>query len=175
MCRSSHTVLRERIIRAWLKLILFLQHRTYVVLLLWKFQAQKKKYQFANLLFRRACTSYTIWLWKKSFPPEFESAKVGTKVMPPFFNMFSMWPRVEFLPQPADSDTVQPHHLHRCSSQSRVFNTVEVQMAADVGIRIRQIIATEFLGTESSSPIGIHRRLRSVYGEDAIDISSVRR
>jgi len=84
-----------------------------------------------------------------------------------------MWPRVEFLPHPADSDTVQPHQHHRCSSQSRVFNTVAVQMADDVGIRTRQII--EFLGTESSSPIGIHRRLRSMYGEDAIDISSVRR
>ena len=86
-----------------------------------------------------------------------------------------MWPRVEFLPHPPDSDTVQPHQHHRCSSQSRVFNTVAVQMADDVAIRTRQIMAIEFLGTESSSPIDIHGRLRSMYGGDAIDISSVRR
>jgi len=175
MFRCSQTVLRERIIRAWLKLILFLQHITYVVHLIWKFQAQKKKYQFSNVLFRRACTNCKVWLWKKTLPPEFDSAKVGTKVMPPFFNIFSMWLRVEFLPHPADSDTVQPHQHHRCSSQSLVFSTVAVQMADDVGIRTRQRMAIEFLVTESSSPIGIHRRLRSVYGEDAIDISSVRR
>jgi hypothetical protein len=56
-----------------------------------------------------------------------------------------------------------------------VFNTVALQMADDVGIRTRQRVAIEFLGTESSSLKDIHRRLRSVYGEDAIDISSVRR
>ena len=86
-----------------------------------------------------------------------------------------MWPRVEFLPHPPDSDTVQLHQDRRCSSQLRVFNTVAVQMADDVGIHTRQRMAIEFLGTESSSLIDIHRRLRSLYGEDAIDICSVRR
>jgi hypothetical protein len=85
-----------------------------------------------------------------------------------------MWPRVEFLPHPPDSDTVQLHQDHRCSSRSRVFNTVAVQMADDVGILTRQSMAIEFLYTESSSLIDIHRRLRSVYGEDAIVINSVR-
>jgi hypothetical protein len=32
---------------------------------------------------------------------------------------------------------------------------------------------SEFLTAESYSPTEIHRRLRSVYGEDAIDVSSV--
>jgi hypothetical protein len=48
-------------------------------------------------------------------------------------------------------------------------------MADDVRICTRQRMAIEFLGTESSRLIDIHRRLKSVYGEDAIDISSVRR
>jgi hypothetical protein len=56
-----------------------------------------------------------------------------------------------------------------------VFNAVAVQMADDVGISARKRMAIEFLSTESSSLIDIHRRLRSGYGKDAIDISSVRR
>jgi hypothetical protein len=47
-------------------------------------------------------------------------------------------------------------------------------MADDVGIRARQRMVIEFLGTEGSSPIDIHRRLRSIYGEDVMDISSIR-
>ena len=48
-------------------------------------------------------------------------------------------------------------------------------MADDVGIRTGQRIAIEFLGMESSGLTDIHRRLRSVCGDYAIDISSVRR
>jgi len=33
-------------------------------------------------------------------------------------------------------------------------------------------VVTEFLTAEDSSPIEIHRRLRSVYGVDVIDVSS---
>jgi hypothetical protein len=46
---------------------------------------------------------------------------------------------------------------------------------ADVGISARQIVVTEFLIADSSSPVEIHRRLTSVYGEDAMDVSSVTR
>jgi hypothetical protein len=37
-----------------------------------------------------------------------------------------------------------------------------------------QRVVTVFQTAEASSPIEIHRRLRSVYGEDAIDVTSVR-
>jgi len=40
---------------------------------------------------------------------------------------------VELLAYPSDSDTVQLHHDHRCSSQSRAFNTLAVQLADVVG------------------------------------------
>jgi hypothetical protein len=36
-------------------------------------------------------------------------------------------------------------------------------------------MAIEFLTVEGANPIEIHRRLRSVNGEDAIDVSSVGR
>ena len=42
-------------------------------------------------------------------------------------------------------------------------------------VRTRQRVVTEFITAEGFSPIEVHRRLRSVYGEDAIDVSSVRR
>jgi hypothetical protein len=38
----------------------------------------------------------------------------------------------------------------------------------------RQRVVTEFLTVEGSSPIEICRRLRSMCGEDSIDVSSVR-
>ena len=36
-------------------------------------------------------------------------------------------------------------------------------------------MVTEYLTAEVSSSTGIHRRLRNVYGEDAIDVTTVRR
>jgi transposase len=44
-----------------------------------------------------------------------------------------------------------------------------------VDVNTRQRMVTELLTAEGSSPIEVHRRLRSVYGEDAVEISSVRR
>jgi hypothetical protein len=41
-----------------------------------------------------------------------------------------------------------------------------------VVVRARQRVAIEFLTVEGFSPNEIHRSLRSVYGEDAIDASS---
>ena len=43
-------------------------------------------------------------------------------------------------------------------------------MADVVYIDNRQRVVTEFLTTEGSSPIKIHRRLGSVCNEDAIDV-----
>jgi hypothetical protein len=45
-------------------------------------------------------------------------------------------------------------------------------MADVVDVRTRQRVVIEFLTAESSSPIEIHRRLISVYVEDAIDVGS---
>lgn len=42
-------------------------------------------------------------------------------------------------------------------------------------IRNRQSVVIKFLTEEGSSPTEIYRRLRCVCGEDAIDVSSVRR
>jgi transposase len=47
-------------------------------------------------------------------------------------------------------------------------------MADVVDVRTRQRVVTKFLVAKGSSPIDIHRRLRSVYSEDAIDVISVR-
>jgi hypothetical protein len=48
-------------------------------------------------------------------------------------------------------------------------------MGDAVDIYTRQRVVIEFFTTEGSSPIKTHRHLRSMYGEDAIDFSSVRR
>jgi hypothetical protein len=69
------------------------------------------------------------------------------------------------------ANTVQICEDHRCSNQSRAFNAL---LADVVDVGTRQRVVTEFLTTEDSSPIEIHRRLRSVCGEDAIDVSSER-
>jgi len=45
---------------------------------------------------------------------------------------------------------------------------------ANVDVHSRQRVVIEFLTAAGSSPIVIHRLLRSMYGEDAIDVSSVR-
>jgi hypothetical protein len=44
-----------------------------------------------------------------------------------------------------------------------------------VDIRARQRVVIDFLNAKCRSPIEIHRRQRNTYGEDAIDVSSVRR
>ena len=43
----------------------------------------------------------------------------------------------------------------------------------DVGIRQRSVI--EFLTAESEMPIRIHERLKNVYGDATVDVSTVRR
>jgi hypothetical protein len=45
---------------------------------------------------------------------------------------------------------------------------------ANVDVCTRQRVVIEFLTAEASSPIEIHRLLRSMYGEDAMDVSSDR-
>jgi hypothetical protein len=47
-------------------------------------------------------------------------------------------------------------------------------MADVVDVRTWQDMAIEFLTVEGANPIKIQRRLRSVNGEDAIDVSFLR-
>jgi hypothetical protein len=79
-----------------------------------------------------------------------------------------------FLFHPPEGDTIQPHQNHWRSNQSRAFNTVAVIVTDVVGVHSSQGVLTEFLIADSS-PIETHRRLRRVYDEDVINISSFRR
>ena len=56
-------------------------------------------------------------------------------------------------------------------SQSHVFNEVTVQLAV-VDVHTGQRVVTEFLTVEGSSLIEIYRCLKSMYGEDAMDVRS---
>ena len=44
-----------------------------------------------------------------------------------------------------------------------------------LSVRLKQRAIIEFLTAEKIQPIQIHARLKAVYGDDCIDISSVRR
>lgn len=46
---------------------------------------------------------------------------------------------------------------------------------ADIDIRIRQRSVIEFLTAEGETPIRIHERLKNVYGDATVDVSTVRR
>jgi hypothetical protein len=78
-----------------------------------------------------------------------------------------MWHREEFLALPTEKPNC-PAPQGSSVLQSRAFNPL---MADVIYIDTRQRVVTEFLTTEGSSPIEIHRRLWSVCSEDAIDVS----
>ena len=46
---------------------------------------------------------------------------------------------------------------------------------ADIDVRIRQCSVIEFLTAEGEMPIRIHKRLKNVYEDAAVDVSTVRR
>lgn len=46
---------------------------------------------------------------------------------------------------------------------------------ADIDVRIRQRSVIEFLNAEGETPIRIHERLKNVYGDATVDVSTVRR
>jgi hypothetical protein len=48
-------------------------------------------------------------------------------------------------------------------------------MASDIEVRTKQRYVIEFLTAEQIAPIDIHRRLLKVYGDDTVDVSTVRR
>ena len=71
------------------------------------------------------------------------------------------------MPCPPDSDTVQLHQHHRCSSQSRASNTLAVQNGGCFErTYCAERVVIEFL-TEQT--------FKRLYVEDAIGVSSVRR
>jgi len=49
---------------------------------------------------------------------------------------------------------------------------VEMEEFSDVRFKQRAVI--EFLTSEKVSPIEIHRRMQAVYGEQCVDVSTVR-
>ncbi|XP_033608726.1 protein GVQW3-like [Cryptotermes secundus] len=49
------------------------------------------------------------------------------------------------------------------------------KMASDIQVRTKQICVIEFLTAEQISPIDIHRRLLKVYGDDTVNVSTLRR
>ena len=46
---------------------------------------------------------------------------------------------------------------------------------ADIDVRISQRSVIEFLTAEGEMPIRIHERLKNVYGDATVDVSTVRR
>ena len=46
---------------------------------------------------------------------------------------------------------------------------------ADTDVRIRQRSVIEFLTAEGEMPIRVHKRLKNVYGDATVDVSTVRR
>ena len=49
------------------------------------------------------------------------------------------------------------------------------EMASDMEVRMEQRCVTEFLNAEKIAPKYIHRRLLNVYGDQTVDVSTVRR
>ncbi|XP_065596389.1 high mobility group protein HMG-I/HMG-Y isoform X5 [Cyrtonyx montezumae] len=49
------------------------------------------------------------------------------------------------------------------------------KMASDIEVRMKQWCVIEFLHAEKIEPIDIHRRLLNVYGDQTVDVSTVRR
>jgi len=80
---------------------------------------------------------------------------------------------VKLLTYPPSSDTVQLHQDHWCSSQSRGFNTVAVQSNGRHG-RTYKAESGNWISYYDRENTEFHKRLRSLYGEDATDISWVR-
>jgi hypothetical protein len=48
-------------------------------------------------------------------------------------------------------------------------------MASDMAVRRKQRCVIEFLHAKKIAPVGIHRRLLNVYGNQIVDVSTVRR
>ena len=60
------------------------------------------------------------------------------------------------------TDAYSPHQLH-----------IEIEESSDVQFKQRAVI--EFLTAEKVLPIEIHRRMQAVYGDQCVDVSTVRR
>ena len=58
---------------------------------------------------------------------------------------------------------------------SGVTRSEERKMASSMDLRLKQRAVIEFLTTEGFSPIEIHSRMKTVYGEICLDVSTVRR
>jgi hypothetical protein len=89
--------------------------------------------------------------------------KVGTKVMSVFFKCGAGYCFLSYPPSSTTSiNGASVYHVRSTQEQCKMADVVD--------IRPRQSVVTQFLIAEGSSPIEIHRRLRSVY--DDMDVSS---
>jgi len=60
--------------------------------------------------------------------------------------------------------------MHRCLQSS----PVHIKMEEFSDVRFKQRAVIEFLTAEKVPPIEIHRRMQAVYGDQCVDVSTVR-
>ena len=65
--------------------------------------------------------------------------------------------------------------MRRAIKLGGVTRSEERKMASSLDLRLKQRAAIEFLTTKGFSPIGIYSRMKAVYGEMCLDVSTVRR
>ena len=56
-----------------------------------------------------------------------------------------------------------------------VTRSEKIKMASSMDLRLKQRAVIEFLTAEGCSPIEIYSRMKAVYGEMCLDVSTVRR
>jgi len=52
---------------------------------------------------------------------------------------------------------------------------MHIEMEEFSDVRFKQRVVNEFLTAEKFPPIEIHRRMQAVYGDQCVDVSTVRR
>ena len=65
--------------------------------------------------------------------------------------------------------------LHLEHTDAYSSNQVHIEMEEFSDVRFKQHAVIEFLTAEKVPPIEIHRRMQAVYGDQCVDVSTVRR
>jgi hypothetical protein len=84
-------------------------------------------------------------------------------VVPSRVSCFTHWTAI----LPSSTKIIRAPVSHMCSTKQQQCKRADV-----VDVCTKRRVANEFLNAEGSSLIQIYRRRRSVYGEDAIHVSS---
>jgi hypothetical protein len=69
---------------------------------------------------------------------------------------------------------VEPFRQYSVKFCYRATEGQSDKMASDMEVRMKQRRVTEFLHAEKFAPSDIHRRLLNVYGDQTVDVSTVR-